>query len=113
MHWLVSGTVVEVIEDGGLEGTSGNGSFSVCTVEDLASVPVEDGPGVVSFSFLLDIKGRELGSTDGSLSFPFQGLPNRIAPGLVTGLAECSEINTRLAGVCTDVKGVPSGLKPS
>ena len=108
----MSGAVVEDMEGAGLEGTSGNGSFSVC-VEDLVSVSVEDGPGVVSLSFLLDTKGRELGSKDSSLSFPFQGLPKRTPPGLVTGLAECSGINTRLAGVCTDVRGVPSGLKPS
>lgn len=113
MHWLVSGTVVEDMEGAGLEGTSGNGSFSVCTSEELTSGSVEVGPGVVSLSFLLETENREPGSTDSSLSFPFQGLPDRIPPGLVTGLAECSGINTRLAGVCTDVRGVPSGLKPS
>lgn len=108
MRWQIS--VVEDMEGAGLEGTSGNGSLSVCTVKVLAIVSVEDGPVVFSLSFLL---GRELGSADSSLSFPFQRLPNRILSGLVTGLAECSEINTRLAGVCTEVRGVPSGLKPS
>ena len=67
----MSGTVVEDMEDTGLEGTSGNGSLSVRTVEELVCVSVEDGPGVVSFSFLLETKDRELGSTDTSLSFPF------------------------------------------
>jgi hypothetical protein len=54
LYWQFSETVVEDMEGA---GTSGNGSFSVCTVEDLGCVSVEDGPGVFSLSFLLETKG--------------------------------------------------------
>lgn len=91
-----------------MEATSGNGSLAGCTVED-----VDECPGVFSLSSLLAATDRKLGSIDRSLSFPFEGLANRIEPGLVTGTAGCSATNTRLAGVWIEVSGVPSGLRPS